>query len=452
MIPRLRALLTESLWDLDRRAIPAWRRAAIATLRLLYAVGLDLAQGQLTLRAMSLVYTTLLSIVPLLAISFSVLKGFGVHNRIEPLLLGVLQPLGEKAGEITARIIDFVERVEVGVLGFVGFMLLFYTVVSLLQKVERSLNYVWHIDHERTLSQRFRDYLSVIVVGPALVFAAIGMTASVMSTGVVRWLLAFGPVGSLVVLAGRLLPFLMVVGAFTFVYLFIPNTRVRPRSAALGGLVAGILWVLVGWAFASIVVTSANYAAIYSTFATLILFMIWLYLGWLILLLGGSVAFYHQHPEYIGVRRGAVRFGIRLMEKVAVLIVHHVVRTFYMGGPPWTADTLAQEIGAPIPLVEQVLEALLSAGILCRSGEDRLAYIPARPPEETPARAILDALRDQRGPGQPDPRRIPSPEPVEALLAGIDGAMEEALGDWSLKDIAMGSGGRRERARDSARG
>jgi membrane protein len=116
--------------EADLSALPVWQRVVILPMRIAVAVTFDILQGQLTLRAMSLVYTTLLSLVPLLAISFSILKGFGVHNKIEPFLQGVLEPLGEKGVEITNQVIDFVNNVQVGVLGFVGFLLLFYTVIS----------------------------------------------------------------------------------------------------------------------------------------------------------------------------------------------------------------------------------------------------------------------------------------------------------------------------------
>ncbi len=174
-----------AILDVDLASLPRWKAWAYGFLRIGYVVVRDLGDGMLTLRAMSLVYTTILSMVPLLAISFSVLKGFGVHNQIEPFLRNVLAPLGEQGLEISTRIIEFVENVQVGVLGFVGFILLFYTVVSLMQKIERAFNFTWHITQSRSFAQRFRDYLSVVVVGPVLVFASIGISGSLMSTSVV---------------------------------------------------------------------------------------------------------------------------------------------------------------------------------------------------------------------------------------------------------------------------
>ena len=307
---------------------------------------------------MSLVYTTILSLVPLLAISFSVLKGFGYHNKIEPMLQSLLVDLGPRGAEITEKIVGFVDNIKVGVLGFLGIALLFYTLVSMMQKIERAFNFIWHIARERSLIQRFRDYLSVLVVGPVLEFSSIGITASVMNDAVVREFTAIQPIGTVIEVGARLVPYLLISAAFSFVYGFIPNTRVNARSALVGGLVAGLLWNVLGWAFASFVASSANYAAIYSTFATLILFMIWLYLGWLIMLVGGAISFYHQHPEYIATPRGRLRLGARYKEKLALSVARAVAESFYRGAGPQSGDDLVRRLSATGEAVEIVIEAL----------------------------------------------------------------------------------------------
>src|SRR5210317_2290690 len=140
------ARLNAYVWDDDMRELSGWRRYLMFVLRVLHLLIKELMGGQLNLRAMSLVYTTLLSIVPLLAVSFSVLKGFGVHDKLEVLLYNLLTPLGPSGVEITDKIVTFVDNVRVGVLGSIGFALLIYTVIALLQKIEAAFNFVWQID------------------------------------------------------------------------------------------------------------------------------------------------------------------------------------------------------------------------------------------------------------------------------------------------------------------
>ena len=164
--------INELIWETDVSTLPLWKRPMLHLVRFLYVLGRDLLEGQLTLRAMSLVYTTLLSLVPLLAISFSVLKAFGVHNQMEPFLFQFLAPLGDKGLELGREIIGFVENVKVGVLGSLGLGMLVYTVISLLHKIELSFNFIWRVNQARSIAQRFTEYLSVLVIGPFLVFSA----------------------------------------------------------------------------------------------------------------------------------------------------------------------------------------------------------------------------------------------------------------------------------------
>ena len=178
-------------------------------------------------------------------------------------------------------------------------LFLLYTVVSLIQKVESSFNYVWQVERLRGLAQRFSSYLSVILIGPVLVFTALGVTATAMNNALVQQLMSVEPFGELLVSFSRLVPYLLVIAAFIFIYMFIPNTRVKFLPAFVGGVVAGILWQSNDWAFATFVASSSNYVVIYSSFAILILLLIWLYLNWLILLLGAQVAFYIQYPQYM---------------------------------------------------------------------------------------------------------------------------------------------------------
>lgn len=430
-----------TVWEADLATLPRWHAMGLSLVRIGHAVIRSVIGEQLTLRAMSLVYTTLLSLVPLLAISFSVLKGFGVHNQVEPLLLNLLAPLGDKGIEITEQIIGFVENIKVGVLGFVGFALLFYTVVSLMQKIERAFNHTWRIPRERSLAQQFRDYLSVIIIGPALVFTAVGIMASAMNTAVIEMLSGIEAFGFLIKSGIKLAPFVMIVGAFTFIYMFIPNTRVKFRSALIGGLIAGVLWNMTGWLFASFVVNSVQYAAIYSTFATLIIFLIWLYLGWLILLVGASIAFHDQHPEYVTASRRQLRMSNRVREKLALLVAYLVGQRFYREGPAWTADGLAQHVGAPMDATETVLSALEEGGILARAQGEPPTFLPARPLETTLVADVLQAVRIADESDYLNPHRLLRKSAVDALIGDIDNAAVTALQGKTLKELALSEPG-----------
>src|SRR5262245_53635431 len=255
------------------------KRLLHSSLKIAVMVAQDFFQHLVNLQALALSFKTLLSLAPLLAVIFSLLKGFGVHNRMEPALAEALQPLGDKGREITANLIGFVDKMSASALGSIGLVALFITVLSLVGSIEEAFNHIWRVKTPRGLGRRFSDYLSATLVGPVLVFAAVTITATLQNHTVVRSLSSLQALGTVILFLLKLLPYLTLWGAFSFVYMFIPNTRVKLQSALIGGLVAAVLWQTVGWGFAVFVASSTKYYAIYSSFAILILFLFWLHIG-----------------------------------------------------------------------------------------------------------------------------------------------------------------------------
>lgn len=430
------AFLDRWIWRTPVEQLSRAQQWAVQFVRLVIVVARDLADGQLTLRAMGLVYTTLLSIVPLLAISFSVLKAFGVHNQVEPMLLSFLEPLGEKGVEISSRILDFIENMNVGVLGSVGLALLLYTAVSLVHKVEEAFNFIWHVSRGRSIGERFSRYISALLVGPLLIFAALGVTAAAMSLAVVREALQIEAIGWLALQAGRLLPYALIVGAFTFLYIFIPNTRVRVTAALVGGLIAGVVWQTAGWGFAQFVVASTRYAAIYSSFAIVILFMLWLYLSWLILLFGSSVSFYMQYPEYLVRNGGEMRLSNRMSERLALVIMSLIGRYHLEGRTPWSLDALSRELRMPIRTVDEVLIGLRDRQILTTTGDEPPGWLPVRDLDQVSVKDVVDTVRTLGENNYLRPETLRGPHSVERLLQRAEGAAESALRDTTIKDLA----------------
>ncbi|QSP94897.1 YihY/virulence factor BrkB family protein [Marinobacter salinisoli] len=381
-----------------------------------YALIRDLVSGLLTLHAMGLVYTTLLSIVPLLALSFSVLKAMGVHQRMEPFLFQFFEPMGPQGVQIAEQILGFVDNMKVGVLGSLGLALLVYTVVSLLQKIERSFNMIWRVPDMRSLAQRFSNYLSVIMVGPLLMVSAIGVSATIFSSELVQKLLAIEPFGSAILMVSRLTPFLLVVGAFTFVYIFMPNTRVKLRYAFIGGLVAGVSWQAGGMLFASFVAGSAKYAAIYSSFAIGIILLIWTYLNWMILLLGASLTFYLQNPGSVAKRR-QVQLAPELQEKVALSLMWLVSVPFSKGEPAPQQEALEQRLRVPGEVTRGVSDKLIRAGLLSLAGRQGDQLVPGRVLDRITIDDVLTAVRQDED-GVVD--RLPFPIPLREIRGEHD--------------------------------
>ncbi len=436
-IGQIRTSIRDFVWERDLAAMSALKAWAFRWLRILYAILRDVTEGKFTLRATSLVYTTLIALVPLLALAFSVLQAFGVHNQIEPILTRLFAPLGDRGLEISTSIIAFVEDARVGVIGTVGLIFLVVTGISLIRKIEQFFNQAWHASKRRSYGQRFADYISVVFFGPILLVATIALTASLTSLSFINQFAEFPVLGGLIGGVGRLLPFALIISAFTFFYFFLPNATVRFRSALTGGVIAGSVWQLMGWAFATYVVTAIRYSALYSSLATLVIFMLWIYASWLILLVGSSIAFYHQHPEHMRRRGGDVVYSGRLQQKLALLVAVMIGRNYFEGRQAWTMEGLAEHLRVPGDAVEVVLEALAEKGIVTETANHPPQYVPARSFESAGASEVVEALRESGERDLDDLKRLPEEAAIENLMSAADTKLTEPFHGMTLKDLAM---------------
>jgi membrane protein len=423
------------VWETSLSAMPGLQAWLVQMLRILIATGRDIADGLPTLRAMGLVYTTLLSLVPLLAVSFSVLKGFGVHNQVEPLLLNLLAPLGEQGVEITEKIISFVDNVNVRVLGSLSLVFLFYTVISLLTKIEQALNNTWRIKNYRGLIQRISEYISIIMVGPVLIFSGIGLAASIKTSTVANALASMHGYGTLIWIVSNVTSFLLIVGAIAFIYILVPNEKVKFRSAFTGAVAAALMWKVTGWLFSTFVAGSTKYSAIYSGFAVTIIFMIWLYLSWLILLIGATIAFYHQHPERTSSRQQVLRLSARLREKIGLLLMLRVGQSFHSDDRKLTKQQLSKSLDIAAEALALVIRPLEAHGLLAESCDRHRVYMPGKSMDRIMIRDIYDAVRSAQESTYLNPDNVASDKSVDTLLHDINASIENVIGDMSLLDL-----------------
>lgn len=433
---QIHTFFTVTLWQDVAEQGGQLKRTLMHLLRVAFIMANELRNGDLSLRAMSLVFTTLLSLVPLIAVAFSVLKAFGVHNQIEPFLLNMLDPLGPKGQELTLSIIGFVENIKVGVLGSLGLALLFYTIIALIQKIESAFNFVWRVERPRTLVRRFTDYLSVVMIGPVLVFSALGITGAALDNDFVTRLESIEPFGTLLLILSKLLPYFMIILAFTFLYTFMPNTRVKFSAAFTGATVAGILWVTLGNLFASFVASSSNYTAIYSGFAILFFFMIWIYLAWFILLTGSQVAFYLQHPKLVQLGGKPQRLSPRLREKEGLWVMTEIARRFCQNKPPLTMDELEQQTALSASSLQEIINMLEQEGLLTEVAGSDSQFVPGRDLSMISVRQILDCLRSAEERDLIPVRQRAAPA-IEHLLSKLRSAEQAELADATLRDLAM---------------
>lgn len=384
------------LWSPQRISGNPVSRIFFQSLRYLIALFRDINNNLIRLHAVNFVYTILLSLVPLLALCFSILKGFNIHRNddVINLLQQFLQPLGPKSIEITQKILEFVENIRGDLLGLFGVLFLLYTVISMIRKIEVSFNEIFESPLKHNFAKRLTEYFGVLVIAPILMIAAITLGTTISNNSLTLQLSEYQPFGYMIANFGKLVPTLLVIVNFTFLYKFIPNTHVKFKNALFGGAIAGLTWSIIGFLFASFVASSTRYTAIYSSFAIMIIFLMWLYFSCVILLLGARLVYYLENPQYL--RRGSNALALSPSQRFSLAcdMMSKVSKEFQSGTHQWNTQKLSMLYGIPSKNVEQIYRDLEKSELLTRNDEDD--YLPNKQPNLISLRDIAEALFDDK--------------------------------------------------------
>ncbi len=424
--------LQDELFLKSRSMPPPWG-PVVRLLRYPAAVVRDWLEGGIDVRAMSLAYTTLLSLVPLMVFSFAILKGIGARTDLHFILREFFRPLGVASNQLTDSLLEFVSNMRGDVLGSLGLIFLTYTVISTIQKVETSFNFVWRVDRPRNLARRFTEYLSLMIAAPIMLVVVLGLLGSALQSPTARWLNSIAPLSWALSALSGVLPYVIVSVVFALMYLFIPNTRVEVRAALIGGVTAGIVWALVGRTFTSVLIYSSQLMAIYSGFAIVLATLIWVYVSWLVLLIGAELAFYVQFPQYLPHGRDSVTLDGRARESLGLSVMYLIGRDYRGGVTSRTAGSLACALDVPPTVLAPVLASLEAAGLIVATEKE--SFLPGRDPGYIKISAVIDALRAPH-----ESTLIGKPAaPAAELMVRIDEAMRRDLDDRSLEDLIGGS-------------
>jgi len=429
-------IFERDIWSQDPRTILAF---PYRFLRILYLSGRGFRKDHCVLMATNLTYISLLSIVPLLAFAFSVSKGLKAQNVwirdwVDNELSGALQ-------EVMRQILARVEEINVTALGTIGFVILILIVMKMVGTVERSFNVIWGVRKGRSFVRKITDYVSMVVLGPIFLITIVGLTSMLTSNVIVERVLQMPVVGELRVLR-TLTPYVIVWIGFSFLYLFLPNTRVRILAAILAGITAGTMWEaglkLYIWSQVGV----AKYTALYGAFAAIPIFLVWVNLSWMIVLVGAELCFaiqnettYLQEVQTSGIRR-------EQRESLALHLLVRVAQRFEAGERAYTAAELSDELDAPIRLINEIAGRLVDGGCLEETRGDEANLVPARDPNRILVRDILEIVGGDRdgAPARPAPSLAPPASEVEALLERLQGARDKELGAMTLADLAARMG------------
>ncbi|MCF8063584.1 MAG: YihY/virulence factor BrkB family protein [Deltaproteobacteria bacterium] len=431
--------LSTDIWRIRRKDLPRLKAFFIRFLRIVLLTFRGVAEDRVQLRASSLTFYSLLSVVPVLAMIFGIAKGFGFEKNLREILLERLS--GQEA--VALRIIEFshalLDNVKGGLVAGIGVVVLFYTIIKILSHIESAFNDIWGVKKSRPLGRKITDYLSMMLICPVLFLMSSAATV-VIASGVqfvVDRISLLGPVAPLITILLNFLPYCVMWVLFTFVYMFMPNNQVRFTSGLLAGIIAGTAYHLFQWVYIFFQFNMTRYNAIYGSFAALPLFFIWLQVSWGIVLFGAEISFAHQNVDTYEFEKDCLTASRAFKRLISLRIVHLLVHNFSKGLPPWSALRISQHLEIPIRLVNQLLYELLDAGVLTESraeGNQETGYQPGRDPDALTIKAVLDAL-DHLGNEAIPIARTEELERLSRCLQGFGEVVEASPHNRLLKSI-----------------
>jgi membrane protein len=389
--------VTEGLWLIHEQKLPPFKAGLIKALKIALLSAQGFSRDLCQLRASALTLYSLLSIVPVIAMLFGIAKGFGFEKTLTERLIEQIPHQETMVIQLISFAQILLESTKGGVVAGIGIVVLVWTIISLIGNIEESFNYIWKIPKGRSISRKYSDYLSLMLLAPIILIVA--NSISVLLNTEITWLITiigmpeFGT--SLVIKALGLLPLLLMIGLFTFTFIFMPNHKIHFRAGLIAGMVTGVLYDLSQWAYISLQIGVSSYNAIYGSFAALPLFVVWLQVGWMIVLFGCEVAFFLQ---YYGNYRNNNRFSnlsFSLQKIIALQVTHLLIKQFSHFNKPLTADEIAEKLALPIAIVQPILLKLITSHILVEFNipeEEDDVYQPAVDTKFLTIAFIINAL------------------------------------------------------------
>jgi len=434
MFDKIRHFIQKEIFLIDLASLPKHKAIVVKFLRISVIAFKGFNEDAVQLRASALTYYSLLSIVPIIAMAFGIAKGFGLEEKLNELLIEKLST----HQDIMNQMIDFsnnlLSNTKGGLIAGIGVVLLFWSVLKVMGNIEESFNSIWHIQKGRATIAKFTEYLTIMLLAPILLIVSSSLTVFISSKTkeVVETVSILSYIENELSFLLGLSPYVVFWLLLTMVYMIMPNTKVKFKSAFIAGVVSGSLFVVVQWAYVTFQIGVVQYNAIYGSFAALPLFFVWLQTSWIIVLFGAELSFVHQNIEHYILKEESSVISLSFRKKISVFVAHYVIRNFYIGIAP-TLEDIKKDLKLPFQLVSSISEDLVDGHVLSRVENDEYKLAKFQPAIETSKitiRYILTAL-DKLGTDE-------IPEPDDKTYRAISDKINEILsenGNLTLKDL-----------------
>ena len=399
MIQKLICFISRDMWRIRAKRLPQPKSGLLRTLRILVLSFREFVKDQCSLHASALTFFSLLSIVPVFAMVFGIAKGFGLEKMLHDRLMDM-----DAQQEVLQRVVEFSETMlqntKGGVIAGIGILLLFWSVIQVLQNIEKSFNHIFVAKKERTWDRKLADYLTIMLICPILVIVSGSLTVfiSTQITSIVNHIgLAGQLIGPYMLKFLKILPYTLFGFMLTFLYIVMPNTHVKKRSAFFGGFIAGGIYQLVQVLYIKSQLVATRFGAVYGSFAALPLFLTWLQISWQIVLYGAELSFAHQNEETYEFEEESRNASTALKKSVGLLLTHACIKHFCAGEKPIEVHEFAHQYDIPMRLARAASDKLQAAGILCEvDGHNKETELlqPARDVADLTIEFVLSAWDD----------------------------------------------------------
>jgi len=442
MVSRFLAFFKNGIWEIQLKNLSPLKAFSVKYLRIILLASRGFARDNCQKTASVLTYYSLLNLVPVVAVAFAMAKGFGLEKLIEKQILQMAEKANWQA-DITTQLISFshnlLNQAKGGLIAGVGIVLLFWTVISIMGKIEESLNEIWEIKKSRTLIRKFSDYITMMVLGPVLLIISSSATILVASQVkvIVNKIAILGAFSKVIFLLLNLLPYASIWVLFTMLYLIMPNTKIAVRSAILGGVAAGTIAQIVQWVYIKFQIGVASYGAIYGSFAALPLFLGMLQMSWMIVLFGAEIANANEHYETFGFHPDYSRMSVSSKKILMLRIFHLLTKKFSLGEKPLSVHQIAYALEIPVRLVRQFLFELSDVGLVVETTKGikgEVAFQPGRTIENITVKFALDEYEKYGTTKIPD-YQSDEAEKISRYFKDISETIEKSPSNLRVKEI-----------------
>lgn len=427
------------IWRIRLADLPFGKSFLIKQLRIIILAIRGYDEDKCFFRASSLTFYTLLSIVPVAAMFFGIAKGFGFEKVLEKRIYENFPGQQEVLSQVLNFSNSLLQETRGGLIAGIGLAVLFWSILKVLNHIERSFNDIWEIKVGRSWGRKFGDYLSIMLISPIFIIMSGSLTVFITTqveqiTQRIALLGMFSPAISFLL---KFIPYVLIWALFTFLYIIMPNTKVNFKAGLLGGVVAGTIYQIAQWAYISFQVGAARYNAIYGSFAALPLFLMWVQISWWIVLFGAELSFANQNVDTYEYEPDCLKISPAYKRLLTLQIAHLLIKNFWNGKKPLTYSQISDRLTMPVRLVHSIIFDLVASGLVSETktkSDKEFAYQPARDISTLTIKTILEAL-DQNGTEDIPVAKTEDYRALSDALKNFSDDMENSPANKLLKDI-----------------